>query len=263
MAAVVEHLREHRFVLQNFITRDLKVKYRGTAFGYVWSLLEPLSLVLVYYFVFEVIARRGGEGYPLVVALGVFSYNFMSALVQAGAAALVSNASLIRRVYLPREIFVFSQVGSNVVMFGLNLVAVVPFMLYYQVVPGWRIVLLPLAALMMTLFATGIALVAACANAVYRDVGYVIRVVVRLFFYGAPTIYPLSMVKNALSPAVYELYLLNPVTVYIALTRDAVMNQPFPFEARHVLVAGLFAVASFVLGLSVFTRWEKRAVKYL
>jgi ABC-type polysaccharide/polyol phosphate export permease len=263
MLAVVQHLREHRYVLQNFISRDLKVKYRGTAFGYIWSLLEPLSLVLVYYFVFEVIAKRGGEGYPLVVALGVFSYNFMSALVSGGAAALVANAPLIRRVYLPREVFVFAQVGSNVVVFLLNLLAAVPFLLYYQVMPGWRIVFLPLAAVLMTLFATGIALVASCANAVYRDVGYVIRVAVRLFFYGAPTIYPLAMVQDALPPLAYELYLLNPITIYIALARDAVLNQPFPFEARHILVAAAAAVGSLLLGLTIFARWEKRAVKYL
>ncbi|MCB9645356.1 MAG: ABC transporter permease [Deltaproteobacteria bacterium] len=263
MLSVVHSLREHRFVLQNFISRDLKVKYRGTAFGYLWSLLEPLSLVLVYYFVFQVIARRGGAAYPLVVALGVFAYNFMASVVQGGASALVSNASLIRRVYLPREIFVFSQVGSNVTIFALNLVAVIPFLIYYQVMPGWRIVLLPLAALLMTMFTTGLALVVACANAVYRDVGYVIRVSVRLFMYGAPTIYPLTMARDAMSPPVYELYLLNPVTVYISLVRNAVMNQPFPFEARHVLVSAVFAVASLALGLSVFARWEKRAVKYL
>lgn len=250
-------------MLQNFVSRDLKVKYRGTLFGYIWSLLEPLSLVLVYYFVFAVIARRGGEGYPLVVALGVFSYNFMSAVVQAGAAALVSNAPLIRRVYLPREIFVLSQVGSNVVVLVLNLVAVIPFMIYYEVMPGWRLVLLPVAILMMTLFSTGLALVAACANAVYRDVGYVIRVVVRLFFYGTPTIYPLSMVKASVPDVVYELYLLNPVTIYIALTRNAVMNQALPFEARHFVIAGVVAVGSAVLGALLFSRWEKRAVKYL
>lgn len=260
---LIRHLKEHRFVLANFVARDLKVKYRDTVFGYLWSLLEPLSLVLVYYFVFAVIARRGGEGYPLIVALGVFSYNFMAAIVQGGAAALVGNRALIRRVYLPREIFVFSQVGSNVVVFLLNLVAVVPFMIYYEVVPGWRLVYLPIAVGLMMIFATGLALVVACANAVYRDVGYVIRVAVRLFFYGTPTIYPLSMVQDAVPELVYEVYLLNPVTVYIALTRNSVMNQPLPFELRHAVVAGVVAVLSLVLGTLLFTRWEKKAVKYL
>lgn len=260
---MLSHLREHRFVLQNFISRDLKVKYRGTVFGYLWSLLEPLSLVLVYYFVFAVIARRGGDGYPLIVALGVFSYNFMASVVQGGAGALVANRALIRRVYMPREVFVFSQVGSNVVVFFLNLVAVIPFMIYYEVVPGWRMLYFPIAALLMVSFATGLALIVACANAVYRDIGYVIRVMVRLFFYGTPTIYPLSMVQEAVPELIYEVYLLNPVTVYIALTRNAVMNQPLPFEMRHALVAGVVAVSALAFGAVLFTRWEKKAVKYL
>lgn len=260
---LIRHLRSHRFVLRNFITRDLKVKYRGTLFGYLWSLLEPLSLVLVYYFVFAVIARRGGEGYPLVVALGVFSYNFMAAVVQSGAGALVGNAALIRRVYLPREIFVLSYAGSNVVVFALNLLAVIPFMIYYEVVPGWRLVYLPLATVMMMAFATGIALLAACANAVFRDVGYVIRVLVRLFFYGTPTIYPLAMVRDAVPDYVYELYLLNPVTVYIALTRNAVMNQPLPFEVRHAALAAAAAIFALLFGALMFSKWENKAVKYL
>ena len=260
---LARQLSEHRFVLQNFIARDLKVKYRGTLFGYLWSLLEPLSLVLVYYFVFAVIAKRGGEGYPLIVALGVFSYNFMSLIVQQGSTALLANASLIRRVYLPREIFVSAHIGSNLVVFGLNLLAVIPFMIYYEVVPGWRLILLPVATLLMVAFASGLALVAACANAVYRDVGYVIKVGLRLFFYGTPTVYPLELVKAAVPEAAYELYLLNPVTVYISLARNAVMNQPLPFEPRHVAVAAFAAILSLVIGGAVFTRWEKQAVKYL
>ncbi len=250
-------------MLQNFITRDLKVKYRGTLFGYLWSLLEPLSLVLVYYFVFAVIAKRGGEGYPLIVALGVFAYSFMSAVVQAGAVALVSNAALIRRVYMPREIFVVSQVGSNLVVFLLNLVAVIPFMIYYEVVPGWRLVFLPLVVLMMVVFSTGLALMAACANTIYRDVGYVIRVIVRLMFYGTPTIYPLAMVQKSISGPLYELYMLNPVTIYIAIVRNSVMNQPIPMELRHGVVAGIIALATLLLGGMLFTRWENNAVKYL
>ncbi|CAN0546189.1 unnamed protein product [Laminaria digitata] len=187
----------------------------------------------------------------------------MSAIVQAGAGALVSNASLIRRVYLPREIFVLSQVGSNVVVYLLNLVAVIPFMIYYEVMPGWRMIYLPLAVLLMVSFSTGLALVAACANAVYRDVGYVIRVMVRLLFYGTPTIYPLAMVREAVPDWVYEIYLLNPITIYIAMVRSGVMHQPMPFEARHAIVASVIAVFALFGGGLLFTRWESRAVKYL
>ena len=123
----------HHHVLVNFVLRDLKVKYRGTVLGYLWSLLEPLSLVLIYWFVFVVIARRGGPDYPLVVILGVLPFQFFNTVVASGAASLTANASLIRRVWLPRELFVIGTALSSLVVLGLSLLVCVPFLLLYQV----------------------------------------------------------------------------------------------------------------------------------
>ena len=260
MRNLLNMLRSQRHVLRNFVSRDLKVKYRGTLLGYLWSLLEPMSLVLVYYFVFEIIAQRGGPGYPLIVVLGVLPYNLMGSIVQSGATALTSNAALIRRVHLPREVFVLSAVASNLVVFLLSMLSVVPFMIYYQVLPGWRLLAyLPLATLLMALFATGIALLAACANALFRDITYVIRVILRLFFYGSPTIYTVAMVPEHL----HGLYLLNPVAIYLSLVRNGVMNTPLPFGLQYVALAMAAALIIFVVGLELFGRWQSKAVKYL
>ena len=252
-------LRSQRHVLRNFVARDLKVKYRGTVLGYLWSLLEPMSLVLVYYFVFEIIAKRGGPGYPLIIVLGVLPYNLLGSIIQAGATSLTNNAALIRRVYLPREVFVFSSVASNVVFFGLSLLAVIPFMVAYQTMPGWRLIYVPFATLLMAMFATGIALAVACANALFRDVTYVIRVVLRLFFYGSPTIYTVAMVPDDLRP----FYALNPVAIYLSLVRNGVMNTAPPFGPEHVLASAISALVVFWGGYALFQRWQAKAVKFL
>ena len=259
MRTLLNTLRTQRHVLRNFVARDLKVKYRGTVLGYLWSLLEPLSLVLVYYFVFEIIAARGGPGYPLIVILGVLPYNLMGSIIQGGAGALTANAPLIRRVYLPREVFVLSGVASNLVVFGLSMVAVVPFLAYYQVIPGWRLIYLPLATLFLAMFATGLAFIVACANALFRDITYVIRVALRLFFYGSPTIYTISMVPDRLHWA----YLLNPAAIFLSMVRNGVMNRPLPFGVEYVALSGAVATALFVVGYSLFLRWQAKAVKYL
>lgn len=259
MSTLLNTLRTQRYVLSNFVARDLKVKYRGTVLGYLWSLLEPMSLVLVYYFVFEVIAQRGGPGYPLIVILGVLPYNLLGAIVQNGASALTGNAALIRRVYLPREVFVLAGVASNLVVFGLSMLAVVPFMVYYGVVPGWRLVYLPLATVLLTLFATGIAFVVACANALFRDVSYVIRVALRLFFYGSPTIYTVAMVPESM----HAVYLLNPAAIYLSLIRAGVMNTPLPYGPEYPVISAVVAVIAFVVGWSLFQRWQAKAVKFL
>ena len=256
---LLDTLRSQRHVLRNFVARDLKVKYRSTVLGYLWSLLEPLSLVLVYYFVFEVIAQRGGTGYPLIVVLGVLPYNLMGSIIQSGSQALTGNGALIRRVYIPREVFVLSSVASNLVIFGLSMLVVIPFMFVYDVVPGWRVIYIPVAVSLMALFATGIAFVAACANALFRDVTYIISVSLRLLFYGSPTIYTVAMVPERLHP----IYMLNPAASYLSTLRSGVTNTPLPFSPVYLGISAVVAVVVFLSGYTLFRRWQAKAVKFI
>lgn len=260
MLRLLAMIRRHRYVLRNFISRDVKLKYRGTGLGYLWSLLEPISMVLVYFFVFEVIMRRGGHGYPLVIFLGLLPYGLLTTILQGGAQALVNDAALIRRVQLPREVFVLGNTGSAIVIFHLNLLAVLPFLLLFSVVPSLDALwLLPLGTALIVMFGLGIAMVAACLNAMYRDVGYVIQVALRILFYISPIIYPVSYVPERLR----GLYLLNPISVYITLIRNSVMGQPLPFGAAHIGFAIGCAALSFILGVGLFRRLERQAVKFL
>ncbi len=259
MLSIVRNLRTHRHLLSHFIRRDLKVKYRGTLFGYLWSLLEPLSLVAVYYLLFAVIAQRGEPGFPLIVAVGVLTYNFIPATILAGSNALVSNASLIKRIYIPREIFVLSAAGTQLVVYLLNLLTLIPLMFIYGIMPGVALLWLPVALALLIAFSLGIALFSACANAVYRDIAYLVRVATRLMFYATPAIYPVSMVPEK----VRDYYLYDPVAVYLSMTRSAVMGREFPFHATHLAVAVAAALFSLLFGAWFFTRNQAKAVKFL
>lgn len=259
MKRLFQNAFRHHFVLQNFVSRDLKVKYRGTLFGYLWSLLEPLSLVLIYYFVFVIIARRGGPDYPLIVVLGILPYTYFNSVVTGGSTALTKNRGLIRRVYLPRELFILGHAGSQTVVLLLSLIVVVPFSIASGIYPGWRVVYALPAILLIGLTGTGLALVLSCANVLYRDVGYVLRVVLRLGFYGSPVIYPIELVPDRL----LDLYALNPMAVYLTMMRSAFMNRPLPIGGAHVALAVGVAIAIFAVGTQLFQRWQARAVKYL
>lgn len=256
---LLRNAARHRFVLENFVARDLRVKYRGSVLGYFWSLLEPLSLVGVYYFVFVLIARRGGPEYPLVVALGILPYSFFSNVVTGGAAALTKNRSLIRRVYIPRELFVLGHVGSQMAVFGLSLLSVIPLLFVYGQIPGWRLLLLPVAILILTLLASGIALGLACANVLYRDVTYVLRVLLRVVFYASPVIYPLTLVPDRLR----GLYLLNPLATLITVIRVAFTGGELAVDPLHLAYAAIVSLGCFVGGSTIFARWQDRAVKFL
>lgn len=259
MLELLRNLARHRFVLTNFIGRDLKLKYRGTVLGYLWSLLEPFSLVVVYYFVFVVVARRGGPDYPLVVLLGILPYGFFSAVVTGGASALTANRGLIRRVHLPRELFIAGHAGAQAVIFLLSLLVAGPLMWVYArpVTPG--LLLVPAASLGILALATGLALALSCANVLYRDVSYVLKVVLRLGFYGTPVIYPLSLVPHELQGWV----LLNPMATFVTLVRSGIMGTPLDIPPATVAGSFIAAAVVFAAGATLFRRWQGTAVKYL
>lgn len=259
MLHILQNSLKYRYVLRNFVARDLKLKYRGSVAGYFWTLIEPMALVATYWFVFVVIAQRGDHTYPLVVLLGVLPYNFFSAIVTQSASSLVSNASLIRRVYMPRELFIVSLLGSNLVMFLLSLLVVIPFLFVYRIEPGMGLLLLPPAIVLVTMFATGIGLVVSCLNVLYRDVAYVMNMVLRITFYGSPVIYAVDMVPERLQ----GLYFANPLAVYLTLIRTSVLGQPLGLPLGHLAAAVAVAFLTFLGGALFFRRWEKKVVKFL
>ena len=259
MLRLFNHGATHRYVISNFVTRDLKVKYRGTLFGYLWSLLEPMSLVAIYYFVFVVIARRGEEDYALLVILGVLPWTFFSSVVMGGANALRTNAGLIRKVRLPREVYVIAGAASAAAILMLSMLSVIPFLLVFRVAPGLSLLLWPVAIVLIAMMAIGVGLIAACANVIYRDVAYLITVVLRIGFYFSAVIYPVTMVPETFR----HIFLFNPMALCLSMARSAVMNSPPPYALEHVASAVLVAFVLLGFGTKFFSRWENKAVKFL
>ncbi len=259
MLRLLRHIREHRYVIANFVARDLKVKYRGTVLGYLWSLLEPLALVGIYYFIFTVIAHRGQPDFVLVVILGLMPWTYFSSVVNGSATALRSNAGLVRSIPIPRDVYVVAASASNLVVLLLNMLAVIPFLLFYRVVPGTSVILWPVAILLITMLAVGIGLVASCANVVFKDVGYLLGVLLRMGMYFSAAIYPISMV-----PADMRFwFLFNPLAVCLSMARSAVLHKPMPFGTVHLVSAATIAFMTCWMGSAIFFRWERKAVKYL
>ena len=259
MLRLLKITQKHRYVLTNFVSRDLKIKYRGTVAGYLWSLLEPLSLVAVYYFIFGVIAKRGEADFPLLVILGLLPWNYFNGVIMSSSTALRSNAGLVLRVHLPRETYILANAATALVVMGLSLLVIIPFMFIWDVVPGWKLILFPISIVILSGFALGLGMVVACANVIYRDLGYLISVIFRFLFYFSATIYPVSMV-----PKEFQYYFLfNPIALCLSMGRNGVMNREMPFEPIHVVSACVLSLLIFALGNWTFPKLESKAVKYL
>lgn len=262
LVARARALWQVRGVLGLLIRRDLKVRYAGSLLGYVWTILDPLLMTGVYWFVFSVIFVRGGAGeqpYILFLILGLLSWQWFSASVTDTSRALTSETRLVRSTRLPREIWVLKVVGSKGLEFFFSLPVVVLFMVLYRKPPAWELVLFPLAVVLQAVLLTGIGLALAAATVLVRDLQRVVRIGLRVMFYLSPVIYSVNSIN--IGP-LKSLFALNPMTGIIELYRA--LAFPDAFAGWGVVgVAAVICVLSVLVGALVFRRLENAVLKEL
>jgi ABC-2 type transport system permease protein len=252
----------HRRVLWLLVRRDLKVRYAGSVLGYLWTILDPLMMTGVYWFVFAVVFHRKGVGeqpYILFLVLGLLSWQWFSATVTDTSRALTSEARLVRSTMLPREIWVLKVVGAKGVEFLFSLPVVAVIMALCGVLPSWGLALLPLAILLQAVLLTGLGLMLAAATVLVRDLQRVVRIGLRVMFYMSPIIYSVSDVPQAKLRA---LFALNPMTGIVELYRSLAFPDAFAGWAV-VGVAALISLAILLWGATVFRRLESPVLKEL
>lgn len=252
----------HRRVLWLLVRRDLKVRYAGSVLGYLWTVLDPLMMTGVYWFVFAVVFHRRGVGeqpYILFLMLGLLSWQWFSSTVTETSRALTSEARLVRSTRLPREIWVLKVVGSKGVEFLFSLPVVALFMILYRKPPSWEIVLLPVAIVLQAILLTGIGLLLGATTVLVRDLQRVVRIGLRVMFYLSPVIYS---VRNVPHGVLRELFSLNPMTGIIELYRAMAFGGAF--AGWHVVAAAaVISVLMLLWGASVFRRLESPVLKEL
>ncbi|GAA4347306.1 ABC transporter permease [Angustibacter luteus] len=262
LAGRARALWQHRRVLGLLIMRDLKVRYAGSVLGYFWTILDPLLMTGVYWFVFTVVFTRGSIGeepYILFLVLGLLSWQWFSSSVTETSRALTSESRLVRSTRLPREIWVLKVVGSKGLEFLFSLPVVVIFMIAYRKPPAIEVLLFPLAIVMEAVLLTGIGLALAAATVLVRDLQRVVRIGLRVMFYLSPVIYSIQRIDIE---AVRKLFALNPLTGIIELFRSALFPAVFA-GWKIVGVSAAICVGSLFFGAWVFKRLESAVLKEL
>jgi lipopolysaccharide transport system permease protein len=260
LGRMVRDLRRHRHLVANFISRDIRLKYRDSRLGYVWSVLEPLLMTGVYVVLFSVIAGKPQKLYPLWVVVGVITWNFFGKALTGSLTALTGNEGIIKQVYFPRILFAVTSVGSGAVMSLLSLLVAVPFLVYHRIPPTTGLFLIPAGILLTALFAMGFGLALACLNVVFRDTEFIMRFLVRAGFYLSPVMWTFHMVpKSRASVAI----LLNPMAVPITLVRNGIDGSAIGISSGWILYSVAVCAAMFALGVCLFQRYEAGMVKSL
>jgi lipopolysaccharide transport system permease protein len=256
------NVREHRHLLSSFIQRDVRLKYRDSAFGYFWSLLEPLMLSGVYFLLFVIIAGKPDARYPLWIILGVITWQLFAKGLSDSLTCLTRNEGMIKQVYFPREIFALSSVGSKLVLASMNLLVAVPLMIYFGIAPTANLLLVPVGLVLASLLALGIGLGTACLIVINKDVDFFFRFFIRAGVFLSPVLWTVAMAPPTRAPWL-KFLLLNPMAVPITMVRSGIDGTPLGIDGGHVLYSVAFCVLSFLLGSMIFKRFEAGVVKKL
>jgi lipopolysaccharide transport system permease protein len=252
LGAELRRLVQHRDLLLLLTQKDLKLKYKGTALGFLWSFLNPLLLMIVYATVFQLIARFRIPNYPIFLLAGMLPWNAFITSILTASMTIVGNANLIRRVDFPREFLPLASVLSSLVNLALSLVILFVFALAFRQPLGLPLLALPLVILLQLVLTAGWALILASLMVYFRDVENLITLATTVLFFATPIIYPLSQIHH---PQLQFLLSLNPLGWMVGAYQDIWHQDTWPDPTRMVLLL-VVAVASLVAGWMVFRRLE-------
>jgi ABC-type polysaccharide/polyol phosphate export permease len=266
----VKNIVASRGLLWNLTLRELRAKYRRSILGWGWSMLNPLSQMLIYTVVFGAIfgvqARVGDPSginiYSLYLLSGILPWGFINLICGLGLQSLVVNATLVRKVRFARETLVFSEVLFSLVQFSIEMTLLcIVLLIFGSPLLPWLPVLLLLMAL-LAMFTSGIALILSIGAVFFRDLKYLWTIVSQVWFFSTPVIYDPARVEEKVSGFWYAVYHWNPSTAFIRSFRHVTFDGRGP-ELSDMLVLMAVSTLSLATGLLVFGRFSRRIAEEL
>lgn len=250
---------QFRDLLMSLAGRDVKLRYKQTALGVIWVVLQPLLAAGIFSFVFGKLADFPSEGIPyfLFSYAGLLGWNLFAGTLTKSSGCLVGNSQLISKVFFPRLVLPLSTVPSVLVDVGVAAAMMAVLMAIYHVIPGWPIVLLPVWGLLLLGLALGVGLCTAALTVSYRDVQYILPVFTQILQYASPVAFSVAFVMSKLSPEWRPYYLLNPLAAPLEAFRWSLLNTTPPPPLAMLYSAGV-SVALFLAGAFSFKRMERR-----
>jgi ABC-type polysaccharide/polyol phosphate export permease len=261
LARPFAELYRFRELLALLVGRDLKVRYKRSALGMVWTLLNPLLQMLVYTLVFRTIMKVQLPAFPVFLLSGLLPWSFLAISTTASAHSLLNNQGLIRKVAVPQAVYPLAVVGSKLVDLVLSLLPLAALALAFGRAPGASWLALVPALVLAVAFTTGLSLVFASLMVFFRDIRHLIDILFQVWFYLTPVIYPPSYVENIASPFLRTVLALNPAAPIVRCFQVAIYEGRFP-DAGLLGVAAAAAGVSLAVGFTAFQRLQERHIHY-
>lgn len=234
--------------------RDIKVRYKQTVLGVVWAIIQPVTTMVIFTFIFGRLAKIPSDGfpYPIFVFSGMLAWNLFSSAVSSGGVSMVGASGMISKVYFPRLIVPIASIGVSAIDFLVSFCILLILMLSYSVAFNWQLIFFPLFVFGLLFAAIGLSTWLTAITVVYRDFRFVLPFMIQIWMYVTPVIYPLSFIPEQWQWLIY----LNPIAGWVGGIRSSILGTPI--EWNSVLSSLVFTMLLLNFGLRFFQRAERR-----
>ena len=264
---IIENIINHRFLvnftkyrnlLVELVKRDIKIKYRRSILGLFWSFLEPLLFMIVLTVIFSTLFKSNIQNYPVYILTGRLPYTFFAQGTSAAMSAIYKNAPIIKKIYVPKYMYIIGVTISSLITFLLSFVVLflvmfathAPFTLY--------ILLGVVPIILFSIFIIGIGLILATLTVFFRDIEHLYSVILILILYGSAIMFPIQIV-----PEKYQfLILYNPIYVLITLLRDCFLYGTL-FNPFQLIFATVVSIVTLIIGILIFYKYQDKFILYI
>lgn len=258
MLGMLKTFYKYKYLLYVLVVRDIKKKYRRSVLGVVWSMLNPLLMMVITAMVFSTLFRFNVENYVLYLLVGQVTFTFFSEATNFAMGSILENSSLIKKVYVPKYLFPFSRVVSSCVNLLFTIPAIIVMMVYTNQIPDWHIFTFLLPLSLMLIFCLGIGLILSAGVVYFRDMFHLYKVVLTGLNYATPVFYPEQIV-----PQEYRFLLdYNPLYYFVRSFREVLYSGGFP-SLENTLLCMMIALFSIVVGVFIFRRAQNQFILYI
>jgi len=238
--------------------KEIKVRYKSSFLGYLWSVANPLLYALIFYFVFKVIMKFNIKNYTLFLISGLFPWQWLSSSISSGAVVYVNNSTLIKKINFPRAFLPLVQVLNDAFHFSVSIPIITVFVLIYHLRPDWSWLYgVPLMMIPTFLIANGLALAVASINLFFRDLQYFVGLFLTALFYLTPIFYDIKFVPERYRPLIF----INPFTPIITNWRQLFMRNTL--NIHNFLLSLGYAVVIFLMGYLIYRKLKNRFAEVL
>ncbi|MRN54365.1 ABC transporter permease [Paenibacillus monticola] len=247
---------KYREFLKNSVSKDLKTRYRGSVFGFLWTFLNPLMMLVVYSILFSIVVRMNVENYPLFLFSTLLSWNFFSGSILGSSSVIVGSANLIKKIYFPHEVLPISIVLGGLVNYIYGLVILIPALCIYGYYPNVYYLYLPLILLVQVILTLAISLIVSSLTVFFRDLEHMLIIIMNALFYLSGVLFPLTAVPEK----VRWIFSYNPIAIMMDSYRDVFYYNKMP-DMFSISMLGLFSLVLLVVAQRIFAKLKFRFIE--